>query len=147
MPTREPPRPHPPPRCPPAPGAGTAECLRRWKGLESIGVAINISTRDGKESDAVRYYILSRPLGAKEFADAVHAHWTIENSLHWQLDVTFREDACRVRRGLADANLSVVRRAALGLLKNETSKKIGIKNKRLAAACNNHYIEKFFTQS
>ncbi|WP_165224794.1 ISAs1 family transposase [Aquisphaera insulae] len=119
----------------------------RWRGLEAIGVAINISTRDGKESDAVRYYILSRSLGAKEFADAVRAHWTIENSLHWQLDVTFGEDACRVRRGLADANLSVVRRAALGLLKNETSEKIGIKNKRLAAACNDRYMEKVLTGS
>lgn len=72
---------------------------------------------------------------------------SIENSLHWQLDVTFGEDACRVRIGLADANLSVVRRAALGLLKNEKSEKIGVKNKRLAAACNTRYMEKVLTGS
>jgi len=120
---------------------------RRWKGLAAIGVAINISSRDGKSSDAVRYYILSRRLDAKGFADAVRSHWGIENSLHWQLDVTFGEDACRVRLGLADANLSVIRRAALGLLKNETSEKIGVKNKRLAAACNTRYMEKVLTGS
>jgi len=119
----------------------------RWKGLAAIGMAINISTRDGKETDAVRYYILSRRLDAKEFGDAARSHWGIENSLHWQLDVSFGEDACRVRQGLADANLSVVRRAALGLLKNETSEKIGVKNKRLAAACNTRYMEKVLTGS
>lgn len=51
---------------------------KRWKGLAAIGVAINMSTRHGKKTDAVRYYILSRRLGAKEFADAVRSHWTIE---------------------------------------------------------------------
>lgn len=119
----------------------------RWAGLKAIGVAINISTRDGKETDSVRYYILSRHLDAAVFGDAVRGHWGIENSLHWQLDVTFGEDASRVRRGLADANLSVVRRAALGLLKNEKSEKIGVKNKRLAAACNTRYMEKVLTGS
>ncbi len=67
---------------------------------------------------------------------------SIENSLHWQLDVTFGEDACRVRQGHADANLSVVRRAALGLLKNEASEKVGVKNKRLVAASDAAYLEK-----
>lgn len=119
----------------------------RWKGLAAIGVAINITIRDGQETSATRYYILSRRLEAKEFGEAVRSHWGIENSLHWQLDVTFGEDACRVRIGLADANLSVVRRAALGLLKNETSEKIGVKNKRLAAACNTRYMEKVLTGS
>jgi len=113
----------------------------RWPDLAAVGVAINVSTRGGKSSDAVRYYILSRRLDAKEFADAVRGHWGIENSLHWQLDVTFGEDRCRVRVGLADANLSVVRRAALGLLKNERSEKVGVKNKRLKAACNTGYLE------
>jgi predicted transposase YbfD/YdcC len=119
----------------------------RWKGLNAVGAAITISTRNGKPSDAVRYYILSRRLDARAFADAVRGHWTIENSLHWQLDVTFGEDRCRVRMGLAGANLSVVRRAALGLLKNEASEKIGVKNKRLAAACNTRYMEKVLTGS
>ncbi len=114
----------------------------RWRGLKRIGVAISITTRDGEATDAVRYYILSRRMGVRSFAGAVRGHWGIENSLHWQLDVTFGEDQCRVRKGLADANLSVVRRAALGLLKNEASEKVGVKNKRLVAASDTAYLEK-----
>jgi predicted transposase YbfD/YdcC len=119
----------------------------RWKGLKRIGMTINLSERDGKSSDAVRYYILSRRMGARSFAAAVRGHWGIENSLHWQLDVTFGEDQSRVRKGLADANLSVVRRAALGLLKNETTAKVGVKNKRLIAACDTDYLQKVLTGS
>ena len=95
----------------------------------------------------MRYYILSRSLEAKEFTDAVRSHWEIENSLHWQLEVTFGEDACRVRKGLADANLSVVRRAALGMLKSETSEKIGVKNNRHVVACITRYMENVLAAS
>jgi predicted transposase YbfD/YdcC len=60
----------------------------------------------------------------------VRGHWSIENRLHWQLDVTFGEDRCRVRKGHADANFSALRRMALSMLKNETTRKVGVKNKR-----------------
>ncbi|HEX3999545.1 MAG TPA: ISAs1 family transposase, partial [Pirellulales bacterium] len=70
---------------------------------------------------------------------AVRGHWGIENRLHWQLDVTFGEDQSRVRRGHADANLSILRRTALSLLKNN-SKKLGVKNKRLSAGWNENYM-------
>lgn len=119
----------------------------RWKGLRQIGMVVNITQRDGKSSDAVRYYILSRRMGARSFASAVRDHWGIENSLHWQWDVTFGEDQSRVRKGLADANLSVARRAALGLLKNERTAKVGVKNKRLVAACDTNYLQKVLTGS
>ena len=76
------------------------------------------------------------------FAEAVRGHWSIENRLHWQLDVTFQEDQCRIRQGHADANFSILRRAALSLLKNETTAKVGIKNKRLSAAWDEDYLEK-----
>ena len=69
----------------------------------------------------------------------------IENRLHWQLDVTFQEDQCRVRKGHADTNLSILRRTALSLLKNELTRKVGIKNKRLAAALDDTYLEKVLT--
>jgi hypothetical protein len=62
--------------------------------------------------------------------------------MHWQLDVTFGEDQSRTRLGHADANFSVLRRAALGLLKNETTSKVGIKNRRLRAGWNESYLEK-----
>lgn len=112
----------------------------RWKHLKAIGVAISEGTRHGKPFSDVRYYILSRKLTAKRFGGAVRSHWSIENRLHWQLDVTFQEDQCRVRKGHADANLSSLRRTALSLLKNNHTLKIGIKNKRLAAAWNNDYL-------
>ena len=78
----------------------------------------------------------------RRFAEAVRGHWSIENRLHWQLDVTFQEDQCRIRQGHADANFSVLRRAALSLLKNEPTLKVGIKNKRLTAGWDEAYLEK-----
>jgi predicted transposase YbfD/YdcC len=114
----------------------------RWIGLKAIGVAINVTQRDGKTVGENRYYILSKFVAAGRFADAVRGHWSIENRLHWQLDVTFQEDQCRIRRGHADANFSILRRAALGLLKNETTLKVGIKNKRLSAGWDESYLEK-----
>jgi predicted transposase YbfD/YdcC len=114
----------------------------RWSGLKAIGIVITSTQRGGKDCGDVRYYILSKYLAAKRFAEAVRGHWGIENRLHWQLDVTFQEDQCRLRQGHADANFSILRRAALGLLKNERTAKLGIKNKRLSAGWNETYLEK-----
>lgn len=114
----------------------------RWAGLKAIGLAIGQTLRGGKESLDVRYYILSRYVAAKRFAEAVRTHWAIENRLHWQLDVTFQEDQCRIRKGHADANFSSLRRTALSLLKNETTANVGIKNKRLTAGWDETYLEK-----
>src|SRR4029079_7790115 len=107
---------------------------------KAIGVAINETRRDGKEVGESRYYILSKFVAADRFADAVRGHWSIENRLHWQLDVTFQEDQCRIRQGHADANFSILRRAALSLLKNNRTVKVGIKNKRLTAGWSNDYL-------
>jgi predicted transposase YbfD/YdcC len=114
----------------------------RWKKLKRIGIAISETIRDGKPTDDVRYYILSRKMSARSFGAAVRGHWSIENKLHWQLDMTFGEDQCRIRKGNADANFSILRRTALSLLKNEKTAKVGMKNKRLTAAWNTEYLEK-----
>jgi predicted transposase YbfD/YdcC len=112
----------------------------RWPGLKAIGMACRVTEHaNGKRSDDVRYYIVSRYLSGKKFADAVRGHWGIENSLHWQLDVTFGEDQSRVRKGHADANFSLLRRTALSLLKNNQTEKVGVKNKRLCAAWDDDY--------
>ena len=116
--------------------------LERWKNLKRIGIAISETIRDGKTTDEVRYYILSRKMSARSFGAAVRGHWGIENRLHWQLDMTFGEDQCRIRKGNADANFSILRRTALSLLKNEKTAKVGMKNKRLTAAWNTEYLEK-----
>jgi len=114
----------------------------RWDHLKAIGMAISSTRRDGKECDEVRYYILSKYLSARRFGEAVRGHWGIENQLHWQLDVTFQEDQCRIRKGHADANFSILRRTALSLLKNESTLKVGVKNKRLTAGWDEAYLEK-----
>lgn len=114
----------------------------RWKNLRAIGAVVSISQRGEKEHVEIRYYILSRYLSGRKFGTGVRAHWGVENNLHWQLDVTFSEDQCRIRKGYADANFSLLRRTALSLLKNEKTAKIGIKNKRLAAAWDEEYLSK-----
>jgi predicted transposase YbfD/YdcC len=113
---------------------------RRWRKLTAIGIAINDTLRAEKQTSEVRYYILSRKLSAKKFGEAVRGHWSIENRLHWQLDVTFGEDQSRIRKGHADANFSILRRTALSLLKNNRSLKVGVKNKRLAAGWDDDYL-------
>jgi predicted transposase YbfD/YdcC len=114
-----------------------------WRDLNAVGMAIteSIDSRGHRRSE-VRYYILSVLLSSKEFAGAVRGHWSIENNLHWQLDVSFREDECRVRTDHAPANLSVIRRFALGVLKRETSCRRGIETKRLKCAASDEYREK-----
>jgi predicted transposase YbfD/YdcC len=114
----------------------------RWAKLKAIGMAVSSTQRNGKECNEIRYYILSKYLSGRRFAEAVREHWGIENRLHWQLDVTFQEDQCRVRKGHADENLSTLRRTALSMLKNESTLKVGIKNKRLAAGWDEAYLEK-----
>ena len=116
---------------------------RQWQDLCAVGVTFSERVDSGGRSSIEgRYYILSRPQSAEEFAEAVRGHWSIENHLHWQLDVSFREDDCRVRTGHAAANLSVIRRFALGLLRRETGCQRGIETKRLKCALSDEYREK-----
>ena len=111
-----------------------------------MGMAVRVTEHDdGRASDDVRYYIASRYMSGKQFAEAVRGHWGIENRLHWQLDVTFQEDQCRIRKGHADANFSLLRRASLSLLKNNKTEKVGVKNKRLCAAWNDNYLMQVLT--
>ena len=113
----------------------------RWTKLSALGMAINETWRNGEYQREVRYYILSRKLTGKQFAAAVRGHWSIENNLHWQLDVTFGEDQSRLRQGHADANFSIVRRMVLSMLKNDATLKVGVKNKRLAAGWDESFLE------
>jgi predicted transposase YbfD/YdcC len=113
-----------------------------WRDLSAVGIAISERVdSQGRGSMETRYYILSRRISAPEFAAAERGHWSIENNLHWQLDVSFREDECRVCRDHAPANLSVIRRFALGLLERETSCRKGIEIKRMKCAGNDEYRE------
>jgi predicted transposase YbfD/YdcC len=114
-----------------------------WRDLGAVGMAITEGTdTQGRCRLEVRYYILSVHPPAKRFADAVRGHWSIENDSHWQLDVSFREDRCRVRTDHIPANLSVIRRFALRLPKRGTSCRHGIETKRLKCAASDEYREK-----
>jgi predicted transposase YbfD/YdcC len=91
--------------------------LALWKGLKSIGIVTSQCLRDGKETIEVRYYISSLAMGVKLFARAIRSHWGIENSCHWSLDITYREDESRIRDKHLRENFAWLRRLTLSLLK------------------------------
>jgi predicted transposase YbfD/YdcC len=91
--------------------------LNVWAGLKSIGVVISECVRDGKETVEVRYYISSLVVGVKRFAHAVRGHWGIENTCHWSLDMTYREDESRIRDRQLRENFAWLNRLTLSLLK------------------------------
>ena len=104
------------------PAPQTLPGFERWAGLKTIGIAILICQRDGKETTQTRYYISSLGLGVKQFARAVRSHWSIENSLHWSLDVTYREDQSRIRHQHLRENFAWLNRFTLSLLKQHPAK-------------------------
>ncbi len=97
--------------------------------------------RATEQDMSVRFYISSKKLSAKELHDATRSHWGIE-SMHWQLDVTFREDECRIRVDDRAEAFSRIRQACLNLLKQETSFKGGIQRKRMKCAMDVNYLSK-----
>jgi predicted transposase YbfD/YdcC len=106
-----------------------------WRGARSLGQAICYSTRDGQTTSEVRYYLSSLAPDAKRLASAVRNHWGIENSLHWVLDMSFDEDQCRIRKDHGPANFALLRRIAINLIKQDTSRGT-IRKKRKRAAWN-----------
>ncbi len=91
--------------------------FEQWKGLKSIGMATSCCLRDGEETIEVRYYLSSLEVDVQEFARAIRGHWGIENSCHWTLDMTFREDESRIRERNLRENFAWLNRFALSLLK------------------------------
>ena len=114
----------------------------KWQGLRSVGMTITESTTGKKTTSEARLYISSLAANAKTFANAVRSHWGIETSLHWVLDIAFREDESRIRKDNAPENLAIARHLALTLLKQEKTLKRGIAGKRFQAAMKTEYLEK-----
>ena len=109
--------------------------------IQSIVMVERERHKGDSVSKETAYYISSVEDNAELIGKSIRKHWSIENSLHWVLDVTFREDECRIRKGDAPENFAVLRHIALNLLKKEKSKN-SIKSKRLRAAWDNDYLAK-----
>lgn len=116
------------------------EDREQWEGLKTIGLVEAQREVGGKKTVERRYYLSSLPLGVETFAKAVRGHWSVENSLHWVLDVQMGEDDSRARTGHAAENLATLRRLALNLLKREATKKRGIHGKQLNASWDHAYL-------
>ena len=113
-----------------------------WPGLRSVlKVQCRRETATGTTVQA-RYYISSLGASAKRQLEAARAHWSIENSLHWSMDVTFREDQSRMRKDHSPQNMATLRQIAHNQLKRETSLKVGIQGKRLQAGWRDDYLLK-----
>jgi predicted transposase YbfD/YdcC len=114
----------------------------QWKGLKRVGMVESERHRGEVVTVERRYYMASLANDAVRFGHAVRSHWSIENPLHWSLDVTFNEDGCRVRQGEAAENFAGLRHIALSWLRQEKTAKVGLKTKRLKAALEIGYLHK-----
>jgi predicted transposase YbfD/YdcC len=118
--------------------------LELWKGLKSIGVVTSVCIRDGKETIETRYYISSLEVGVKRFAHAVRSHWGIENSCHWTLDVTYREDESRIRDKHMRENFAWLNRLTLSLLRQHPERN-SIAMKRRSCGWSDDYLLEVLT--
>jgi predicted transposase YbfD/YdcC len=112
-----------------------------WKGIKSIGMVVRHYVANGKEEVDARYYISSLRVGVKQFARAVRGHWGIENSCHWTLDMTFREDESRIREKNHRENFAWINRLGLSLLKQHPGKQSIAMKRRLCG-----WSEKFLLE-
>ena len=119
------------------------EQKKKWKNLNGIGMCHTKVEKNGEVTESCSYAIFSRKkMTAKEFGKGKRAHWGIENSLHWVLDIAYREDESRARNGYSAENLNILRQLTLNMLKQEKSSKRGIAGKRKNCGWDNAYLLK-----
>lgn len=114
----------------------------KWKGLSTVIRVQSQRKLWDKETEEVRYYISSLDSQAEQISGVIRSHWGIENSLHWTLDVTYREDESRIRKDHGPENLALLRRMTVSLLNQEKSFKGSQRMKRYTAAMDNEYLAK-----
>jgi predicted transposase YbfD/YdcC len=115
---------------------------RKWSNLYSVGMMNSWRTENEKTTFETRYFISSLSNNSELLTQSIRSHWTIENQLHWVLDVQFNEDDSRIRNGNAPQNLAIIRHIALNLLNQEKTLKAGVKRKRNKAGWDDEYLEK-----
>ena len=113
--------------------------LQKWKKLTSIGMVESVRVVNGKTSVKTRYFISSLENNAQKLAEGVRGHWSIENSLHWILDVAFEEDNSRIRKDNAPANFAVLRHIAVNIINENKSRKLSVRSKRFLATLDEEY--------
>jgi predicted transposase YbfD/YdcC len=113
-----------------------------WRDLRTLAIMTCCRTIGDEETWETRLYVTSHGPSAKQLGQAIRKHWSIENTQHWSLDVTFGEDSRRQQDRHGAANLAAVRRLALSFLRREKTNRRGLKNKRLACALNPNYLLK-----
>jgi predicted transposase YbfD/YdcC len=118
----------------------------RFTKLAALGMVEATREVAGRQSIERRYYIASAPLDPARLAQAVRAHWRIENSLHWVLDVVFREDLSRLRKGHGAANMALVRHFALNLVRTAPDRR-SLKTRRKRASWDPHYLQALLAPS
>ena len=113
--------------------------LQKWRKLTSIGMVESVRVVDGKTSIETRYFISSLENDAQKLAEGIRNHWSIENSLHWVLDVAFQEDNSRIRKDNAPANFAVLRHIAVNIISQNKSRKLSVRSKRFLATLDEEY--------
>lgn len=120
--------------------------MKAWAGLHTLVGVERTRQLWNKQTREVRFYLSSVQADAETFAGYIRAHWGIETQLHWCLDITFSEDDCRICKDHAPRNMSLLRRMALNLLRQEQSK-ASLKMKCFRAAMDNHFLLKILLDS
>lgn len=118
---------------------------KQWSGLKSVGMVVCERRLWNKTTLEVRFYISSLESDAQVLAHAVRSHWEIENCVHWVLDVTFNEDASRIRKDHGPENFAILRHLALNLMRRDKSVRGSIRQKRYRAGLDNNYLMKVIT--
>ena len=116
--------------------------LEKWPGLHAVIAVetIRMAHKQAPVTREYRFYLASLVRSATAFVTMIRQHWDIENKLHWSLDVTFNEDRCRIRKDHAAENMVALRHMALNLLRQASSRRLSLRQKRLLCGLDEHYL-------
>ena len=120
--------------------------IKQWAGLRTLVIEESNRSLWNKQTSSRRFFLSSKEPEFAHFSTSIRSHWGIENQLHWCLDVVFAEDNCRLRKDNAPRNMTILRRLALNLLRQDTSKG-SLKMKRYQAGLDNNFLLQILANS